>query len=64
MTLEQIRLEQTAQVWWGMGNRREIRWSVIVGWCFGAANATNSDDWWTLYNIADERVPEDYERAA
>lgn len=67
MSMDQILLEDTAQVWWGMAARRELRWATVVAWCFGAANATRGDvsaDWWTLYHLADERAPEDWERAA
>ena len=55
-------LANVATIWWEMGNRRQVRWATITAWCFGAANAADSDDWWTLYHVADERIPEDYDR--
>lgn len=60
----QSTLENVATVWWESANRREIRWATVTAWCFGAGNATDDDDWWTLYDLADARIPEDWERAA
>jgi hypothetical protein len=47
--------EAIAAIWWELANEGAVSWRSVTAWCFGAAEATDSEDWRLLHEQADAR---------